>query len=558
MCLLNLAEKSVTRHRLTTINLLDYAGLNRNDDVFNDVTIKAGDESIPGHRLVLSCFSSVFEKMFKVEMREKYEHDVEIDGFDGKAIRSLIDYIYNGSIDISNENVVKLLQGADYLQLQEVKEFCFEFLASIIASDNCIALLKMGQLYQDDKFTHQVYRYMSDYFNEVAESDDFKNLSHDDVKELISNVNRSSLQECSVYEGIMNWIKHELESRESKLLDLFRLIDIDKLSAGFMKEVVLKDDLVQNDIECHRYLLWAFVERVGKMESQITEYRHSRVVSIGGEKSKYTVQDVHSVYGKTSYPRLLSRFAKHCSVKWNGFVYTVGGWRGSNKVCRMDLKSKNCTWEEVAGLNTGRHDMGATVHNDTLVVAGGDGQSEYGLTSCEYYVAVTNKWKEMSSMSHARSGNALVSCGGWLYALGGWDEENCFSSVERLSDINGTWEKSESMLIPRYLFAAVNCANVMYAIGGQCGEDASTVTKSVEKYNADNKKWLFVSYMNTERYAHAACVMHGKIFVVGGLDAKGRAVKTIECYDPQVDSWSIVGKTEDDLHYHSVVAFVLT
>ena len=98
-------------------------------------------------------------KMFKVEMREKYEHDMEIDSFDGKAIKSLIDYIYNGSIDISNENVVKLLQGADYLQLQEVKEFCCEFLVSIIASDNCIELLKKGNLYlDDDKFTQLVYR----------------------------------------------------------------------------------------------------------------------------------------------------------------------------------------------------------------------------------------------------------------------------------------------------------------------------------------------------------------------------------------------------------------
>ena len=551
MCLINSVKKSVTRHRHTIRNLLDYAGLNRNDDVFNDVTIKAGDESIRGHRLVLSCFSSVFEKMFKVEMREKYERDVKIDGFDGKAIKSLIDYIYNGSIDISNENVVKLLQGADYLQLQEVKEFCFEFLASIIASDNCIALLKIGQLYEDDKFTHQVYRYVSDNLNEVVRSDDFKNLSHDDVRKLISNVNRSSLQECLVYEGIMNWIKHEVESRESKLFDSFRLIDIDKLSAGFMKEVVLKDDLVQNDIECHRCLLSAFVERVGRMESQC---RQSKVVNFGGENSKCTVQVVYSLYGEALHSNSPSTFENHCSVKWNGFVYTIGGYQACNEVCRMDLKSKNYIWNYVAGLNTGRHDMGATVHNDTLVVAGGEGESECRLTSCEYYVAVTNEWKEMSSMSQARSGNALVSCGGWLYALGGWDEENCLSSVERLSDISGTWEKTESMLKPRCWFAAVNCANVMYAVGGQCGEDASTVTKSVEKYNADDKKWLFVSDMNTERCAHAACVMHGKIFVVGGKNANDRAVETIECYDPELDSWSIVGETEDELYYHSLVA----
>ena len=554
MCLVNSVEKSVTRHRQTVENLLDYASLNRNDDVFNDVTIKAGDESIRGHRLVLSCFSTVFEKMFKVEMREKYERDVKIDGFDGKAIKSLIDYIYNGSIDISNANVVKLLQGADYLQLQEVKEFCFEFLASIIASDNCIALLKIAKLYEDDKITHQVYRYMSDNFNEVTQSGDFKNLSHDDVKELITNLNRSSLQECSVYKGIMIWIKHEVESRKSKLFDLFRLIDIDKLNRDFMEEAVLKDDLVQNDIECHRCLLSAFVARVGKMESQITEYRHSKVVSIGGGDTERKVQDVHSLCGKTSYPSLLFKFENHCCVKWNGFVYAIGGWLGSTKVCRMDIKNKNYSWKEVAGLNAGRDDMGATVHNGTLVVAGGNGEYNQGLTSCEYYVAVTNEWKETSSMFQARSGNALVSCGGWLYALGGRVGENCLSSVERLSDINGTWKKSESMLKPRYLFAAVNCAHAMYAIGGKYGKNASTATKSVEKYYADGKKWLFVSDMNTERCAHAACVMHGKIFVVGGLDAKGRAVKTIECYDPQVDSWSIVGETEDKLYYHSLVS----
>ena len=43
-----------------------------------------------------------------------------------------------------------------------------------------------------------------------------------------------------------------------------------------------------------------------------------------------------------------------------------------------------------------------------------------------------------------------------------------------------------------------------------------------------DKKWLFVSNMNTEKCAHAACVMHEKIFVVGGLDANGRAMKTIK------------------------------
>ena len=72
----------------------------------------------------------------------------------------------------------------------------------------------------------------------------------------------------------------------------------------------------------------------------------------------------------------------------------------------------------------------------------------------------------MLSKSQARRGNALVSCGRWLYGLGGWNVEN-YLSVERLSQIRGTWEKSESMLKPRHWFAAVNCAHVRYAIGGK-------------------------------------------------------------------------------------------
>ena len=75
---------------------------------------------------------------------------------------------------------------------------------------------------------------------------------------------------------------------------------------------------------------------------------------MGGEKTKFTVQVVHSVYGKTSYQSLLHKFENHCCVKWNGFMYTFGGWDISNEVCGMDLNRK--IWKEVAKLSTGRHE----------------------------------------------------------------------------------------------------------------------------------------------------------------------------------------------------------
>ena len=110
------------------------------------------------------------------------------------------------------------------------------------------------------------------------------------------------------------------------------------------------------------------------------------------------------------------------------------------------------------------------------------------------------------------------------------------------------------MLTPRTLLAAVNSANGIHAIGSRSGDKVSTTLKSVEKYTPMVNQWEYVSEINTERRGHAACVLRGKIYVVGGKDANNKVVKAIECYDPAQDSWIIVGETEQELYRHSIVA----
>ena len=110
------------------------------------------------------------------------------------------------------------------------------------------------------------------------------------------------------------------------------------------------------------------------------------------------------------------------------------------------------------------------------------------------------------------------------------------------------------MQMPRQLLAAVNCNGIIYAIGGQSGKKPETFTNTVERYNADEDKWSYVSGMMTERSVHAACVVNGKIFVVGGFDAFCKAVKTIECYNGSTDSWSVVAKTDVPQSLHLIVA----
>ena len=137
MSLLNSVEKSMTRQRIANPNVLQYPNEKRNKGTFNDVIIEAGIETIAANRMILSCCSRFFERMFDLKMKEKYQDDpVQINDFDGKAVKALIDFMYSGEVTIENENVMDLLAASDYLQLDEVKQFCFELLESNLSSDN--------------------------------------------------------------------------------------------------------------------------------------------------------------------------------------------------------------------------------------------------------------------------------------------------------------------------------------------------------------------------------------------------------------------------------------
>jgi len=56
---------------------------------------------------------------------------------------------------------------------------------------------------------------------------------------------------------------------------------------------------------------------------------------------------------------------------------------------------------------------------------------------------------------------------------------------------------------------------------------------------------------------HKACVSHGKTYVICGRNESLEIVKAIECYDPELDQWTIVGETEQECFDHSIVAIWL-
>jgi len=529
------------------IKLLQYANTKRIDGDFNDVTIEVGSESIPANRMVLACYSKFFESMFLSPMKERYQNTVEIKDFDGKAVKQVIEYIYTGHIDINTNNVLILLRAADFLQVNDVTKMCFDFMESLLTVDCCLEVVKVSFFYNNPVSLQQTYRFISDNFDEIAQSDNFKNLSKNELIFLFPNVNRVTVQETSLSTAFIEWIKHNL-NRETDF-SLFSNLDFQKFSSDFIATITKEPAFAKETNDCLKAVV-SFLSRNANAEKE------SKILCLGGLYQK-SVSEVYNIYGDplNSHQDLPYNLSHHCALKLDDFLYCIGGAIGGsydnsiNKVFRLNLKATNSKWEEVASMAEKRSFFGATVYNGCLVVAGGyDGSSK--LCATEMYEPSLNKWSSLAPLNDERDVHVLVAAGGKLFVIGGLDIWGQYvTSGEQLENLNGKWTKVKSMNVPRIRFAAVSCDNFIYAIGGTSGK----TEKSVEKYDVGQDKWSLVSSMNIGRRDPAACVLSGYIFAVGGQDAQGNCVEKLECYDPITDEWRAVGETKQKLDGHAIV-----
>ena len=91
-------------------------GLFRNEEYLHDVTIVGNDNrQVPAHKLVLSACSEYFRNIFK---NNKHPQTlVCIDGIASEELGNIMDYIYNGEVQIFQESLDRFLSIAQRLQL---------------------------------------------------------------------------------------------------------------------------------------------------------------------------------------------------------------------------------------------------------------------------------------------------------------------------------------------------------------------------------------------------------------------------------------------------------
>jgi N-acetylneuraminic acid mutarotase len=200
------------------------------------------------------------------------------------------------------------------------------------------------------------------------------------------------------------------------------------------------------------------------------------------------------------------------------------------------------TWQTGPEMIAPRNEFQCVVINNKLYAIGGEGMID---STIESFNPATAEWTlECVIPPSARTfrGEA-VAIGSNIYRLGGDRNESNSDMVWKYSVADGTWEQKMSMRTPRKGFSPVVVNNRIYTFGGtyQSGVSTWTEYKTVEVYDPENDTWSIVDSMPGFRDGQEAAVCGSKIYLLGGGTGTGSSntpVYDIWIYSAADKSWA--------------------
>ena len=142
--------------------------------------------------------------------------------------------------------------------------------------------------------------------------------------------------------------------------------------------------------------------------------------------------------------------------------------------CGEKLNIKEDKWIFIAEMNEARSEFQVVSCGKYLWAIGGEGTNGV-LKTTEFYDVIINKWKKSTPMIEKRSGHSAVAFREDIYVIGGLNDVGFLSSTEKLDTTSEQWTSISSMRIPRHSFGTAINGHKLYCFGGDLVTGTSVV-----------------------------------------------------------------------------------
>ena len=524
------------------VEMLKRLDIQRRNEHFCDVTLEVGSGDdlarLKAHKIVLSAASPFFYNALNSEMKEKKEGVIRLEETSRAVMEEVLEYLYTGHVNISEQNAYELFAQADYFLISSLKVLSGEVILQSLSLYNCVMTHNFAVKYQWEELQRGARDFIHSNFVAVAETEDFLNLSSKQVEEWISSDEIIVEGEEEVFEVLMKWMKRS-ESRKQSISELFRHIRFIYIARDFLLNVILPNPLINGDLACTNLALDAMkMVFSGKDDCYFAQqprnclktYEDAFVACGRGKGLLCYIPSVNKWYNFVNRLSQRSYFYCHSMTPCHGKLYFIGGERGSYPAERYDPSTN--TWTPLKSFNQRISLAAAVTFQGLLYVIGGEDESDEQVSTVQRYNPDTNLWQEVAPLSIARRGVCAVADRNSLYAIGGHGTSGNLEIVERFDPTEKTWTKIASTSEKRGFASGTAVNQKVFVFGGLNVRGRIPDSKFCEIYDPATNIWSSISNIAAPAGGLISVVsFKGKIFASGGFGQERSQRVVLREYD---------------------------
>ena len=506
--------------------------LRRQDHLCDVTLVTKDDKEFKAHRNVLSAASPFFFKLLQSDMNENREGFVRFEEISGAVMEGVLEFIYTGSVEVTQENSEDLIAAANYLLIPGLKTVSGQFLERQMSESNYISTFYFAEMYQCDELITNSIKFINANFTSVAEMDEFLNLEAKEVERWISSDEISVAFEADVFKIVLKWIEQNKSERKGSFEKLFRHVRLAFLSRDFLFDVVT-NQLVRENSDCLNLILDAVKLSSFTCEEDLPQSPRKgletrAIVACGG---KYTFCYLPE---KDEWKRLADGLTeRNHGTKMISYREQLYVFPSFSKAERYDPSFNG--WSSL-DLSTAWSAKVAVVRGEIYAI---EANTLSKKSTIERYDVERCSWQTVfSSREGCREDSCVIAAGNHLYVCGGRINEDCVTKAERFDTVGNKWEEIANLQQERACsFGVATEGKIVLTGGRRPGRGIGEYLNTCEMYNISTNEWQLIGSLQLPRVYGSMVCLKGTLYVLGGLDFRIELI--VECYDPAENKWIV-------------------
>ncbi len=106
--------------------------------------------------------------MFKTDLKEGSQSEIELPKMDLSTMESIMDFIYTGKTKITNENIERITLGANFFCVSKLLTKCVAHIKGKIDNRNAIQIFEFGNQISEERLKDFAKDYIIQNFEEIS------------------------------------------------------------------------------------------------------------------------------------------------------------------------------------------------------------------------------------------------------------------------------------------------------------------------------------------------------------------------------------------------------